>query len=192
MQIHLLILSIFCSWGKIQAHLTYNMPQEQVYLHLDNTGYFEEETIWFKAYVVRADKGMPTDLSKVLYVELLNSGGDVISTQKCAIIDGQANGYIKLDNIFVSGFYEIRAYTRYMTSWGAQGCYSRVVPIFNKPKIEGDYSEMTLEKFSHKKRLPDYREDSLIAESAERSVSFYPEGGNTVKGLPCTVAFQLN
>ena len=168
------------------------MPQEKVYLHLDNTGYFEEETIWFKAYVVRADKGMPTDLSKVLYVELLNSGGDVISTQKCAIIDGQANGNIKLDNIFVSGFYEIRAYTRYMTSWGAQGCYSRVVPIFNKPKIEGDYSEMTLEKFSHKKRLPDYREDSLIAESAERSVSFYPEGGNTVKGLPCTVAFQLN
>ena len=24
-------------------------PQEKVYLHLDNTGYFKGETIWFKA-----------------------------------------------------------------------------------------------------------------------------------------------
>ncbi|MBR4365596.1 MAG: hypothetical protein IKP43_02315, partial [Bacteroidaceae bacterium] len=30
-------------------------PQEKVYLHLDNTGYFKDETIWFKAYVVRCD-----------------------------------------------------------------------------------------------------------------------------------------
>ena len=26
-------------------------PQEKVYLHFDNTGYFENETMWFKAYV---------------------------------------------------------------------------------------------------------------------------------------------
>ena len=24
-------------------------PQEKVYLHLDNTGYFKDEKIWFKA-----------------------------------------------------------------------------------------------------------------------------------------------
>ena len=30
-------------------------PQEKVYLHFDNTGYFKGETIWYKAYVARAD-----------------------------------------------------------------------------------------------------------------------------------------
>ena len=45
------------------------VPQEKVYMHFDNTGYFEGETIWFKAYVTRTDNGHPTDLSKVLYVE---------------------------------------------------------------------------------------------------------------------------
>ncbi|NPD93260.1 hypothetical protein, partial [Xylanibacter muris] len=29
-------------------------PQEKVYLHFDNTGYFKGERIWFKAYVTRA------------------------------------------------------------------------------------------------------------------------------------------
>ena len=38
-------------------------PQEKVYLHLDNTGYFKGETIWFKAYVTRLDTEAPTDLS---------------------------------------------------------------------------------------------------------------------------------
>ena len=30
-------------------------PQEKVYLHFDNTGYFKGETIRFKAYVKRMD-----------------------------------------------------------------------------------------------------------------------------------------
>ena len=63
---------------KILAHIRHAMrfstyyPQEKVYLHLDNTGYFKGETIWFKAYVKRCDTDKRTDLSHVLYVELLN------------------------------------------------------------------------------------------------------------------------
>jgi hypothetical protein len=132
-------------------------PQEKVYLHLDNTGYFKGETIWFKAYVTRCDNGHTTDLSKVLYVELLNPSGDVVKTRKLKIEDGQAYGDIKVDNIMVTGFYEIRAYTRYMTNWGSNACYSRVLPIFKEPRKEGDYSNPTLDKFSYNKRLHDNR-----------------------------------
>ena len=42
--------------------------QEKVYLHLDNNSYFIDETIYFKAYVVRASSLKYTDLSKVLYL----------------------------------------------------------------------------------------------------------------------------
>lgn len=37
-----------------------------------------EETLCFKAYVVRASTLRPTDLGQVLYVELLNSEGEVM------------------------------------------------------------------------------------------------------------------
>ena len=51
----------------------------EVYLHFDNTGYFMGEKMWFTAYVVRADGHRPGVRSRVLYVELLNPGGDVCS-----------------------------------------------------------------------------------------------------------------
>lgn len=46
-------------------------PQEKVYLHFDNTGYFAGDTIWFKAYVVTATDIKPTIHIRVLYVGLL-------------------------------------------------------------------------------------------------------------------------
>ena len=55
-----------------------NLMQEKVYLHFDNTGYFLGEKIWFKAYVTRAYDCKPTDISRVLYVELVNPSGEVI------------------------------------------------------------------------------------------------------------------
>lgn len=111
-----------------QFNLLY--PQEKVYLHFDNTGYFIGETIWIKAYVVRADTGKPTDLSGVLYVELLNAAGDVVERRKLEVEEGQARGDIRLDKLLPSGFYEVRAYTRYMTKLGDWRMFFARVPHF--------------------------------------------------------------
>lgn len=176
-----------------------NMPQEKVYLHFDNTGYFSGETIRFKSYVVRTDNGTLTDLSKVLYVELLTPGGDVIATRKCAIIDGQANGDIKLDKILFSGFYEVRAYTRYMTNWGTSACFSRVFPIFDAPKTDGDYSDRTLEQqpASVPQRTggsADAAGEQPVKRNANSrwNVRLFPEGGRLVRGVEGVVAFQID
>ena len=80
------------SYMKRAMNFAQVMPQEKVYLHFDNTGYFKGETIWFKGYVVRADTGKPTDLSGVLYVELVNPSGDVVETRKLPIQEGTAYG----------------------------------------------------------------------------------------------------
>ena len=175
----------------------YNFPQEKVYLHFDNTGYFQGENIWFKAYVMRDDKDSLTDMSKVLYVELLNPGGDVLQRHKLYIKDGQADGNISLDNLLHSGFYEVRAYTRYMTNWGTDAVFSRVLPVFRKPETDGDYSKTVIDAISHRHRLPDSRvptkADSAVAVIERRNlrVMFYPEGGNLIEGLQNRVAFDV-
>ena len=172
-------------------------PQEKVYLHFDNTGYFQGEKIWFKAYVMRDDKDWLTDMSKVLYVELLNPGGDVLQRHKLYIKDGQADGNISLDNLLHSGFYEVRAYTRYMTNWGTDAVFSRVLPVFKKPETEGDYSKTVIDAISHLHRLPDSRvptkADSAVAVTERKNlrVMFYPEGGNMIEGLLNRVAFDV-
>ena len=97
--------------GKLRAFMnnigTFNnvFPQEKVYLHFDNTGYFAGETIWFKAYVTRMDCSRPTDISRVLYVELVHSEGEVMETCKLRIENGQAEGCFKLNDNLLSGFY---------------------------------------------------------------------------------------
>ncbi len=174
-------------------------PQEKVYLHFDNTGYFKGETIRFKAYLTRTDTGQPSNISRVLYVELVNPSGDVCERRTLKIEDGQADGDIKLDSILgASGFYEVRAYTRYMTNWGTAAVFSRVFPIFNKPQQEGDYSHMVLDRIGSRKRLPNTRvdDDGNVVKSTSggismSSVKFYPEGGDLVNGLTSRVALNV-
>lgn len=108
--------------------------QEKVYLNFDNTGYFKGETIWYKAYVARADSLGAAPPSRVLYVELLNPMGDVVETQKLPIRDGQAHGDFHLDKPMATGFYEVRAYTRYMMNWDGAWAFSRVLPVFARPR----------------------------------------------------------
>ncbi len=188
----------------LQKAMNFNkvVPQEKVYLHFDNMGYFENETLWFKAYVTRTDNGHPSDLSKVLYVELLNPTGDVLQTLKYPIDSlGMSHGEMKLDTILGSGLYEVRAYTRYMTNWGTNAVFSRVIPVFKTPKQEGDYSDLTIVPISYHHRLPNRREpmDTLYLQAVGEgiytddlnktiSVNFYPEGGDLIVGKRCRVA----
>ena len=165
-------------------------PQEKAYLHFDNTGYFRGETMWFSAYVVRTDLGSLTDLSRVLYVELLDPTGEVVATRKVRLDGGRGSGSFKLDKLLTSGFYEVRAYTRYMLNWDTSWAFSRVLPVFNSPGRAGDYSRAEIAAPVWRKRLPSSREaDTLSAKAV--NVSFHPEGGRLVQGLPSRVAFSV-
>ena len=191
-------------------------PQEKVWLHCDNTAYFQSDTIWFAAYVTSAETLQSAyDLSKVLYVELLNETGEVVSTQRLPIEDGHCHGQIPLNtelekwflddreqnfsyptnprngNLCLplpSGFYEVRAYTRAMLNWGSDVCFSRVFPVFDTPEREGDYSLLTME--NNDKRIID-RIRPKTKKDDHLNVDFYPEGGNIVCGLPCRVAYKV-
>ena len=73
-------------------------PQEKVYLHFDNTAYFQGDVIWFSAYVVNATSHTPA-ASKILYVELLSPNGVVLKQLKLKIEDGRAHGSLPLVDI---------------------------------------------------------------------------------------------
>ena len=165
-------------------------PQEKVYLHFDNTGYFRGETMWFSAYVVRTDRQRLTDMSRVLYVELLDPTGEIVETRKLKLDGGRGSGSIKLDKLLTSGFYEVRAYTRYMLNWDAAWAFSRVIPVFNAPKKEGDYANPVITEPDYRKRLPSSRQKDDVEREAV-NVAFYPEGGRLVLGLHSRVAFSV-
>ena len=162
-------------------------PQEKVYLHFDNTGYYLGETLWFSAYVVTSPQLRPTEMSKVLYVELLTPEGRIVETKKLKIEGGRSHGeFVLTPTQLTSGFYEVRAYTRVMLNW--EGTYfSRVFPVFDKPEEEGVY-ERKITKVPPSRRYPEYR--PRMEKLKSLNLTFYPEGGDLVSGLPGLVAFK--
>ncbi len=140
------------------------LPQEKVYLNLDNTIYHFGDDIWFKAYVVNADDNKPTGISGTLYVEPLNPGGEVVATK----------------------IHEVRACTKYMLNYGSDAIYSRVIPIFEASK-DGKYKQEEpprVDPYLHtvKRGMPEKGEDV--------NLSFYPEGGYLVNGADAMVTFE--
>ena len=187
-----------------------NAPvQEKVYLHLDNTCYFKGDTIWYKAYAVRADDLTYTDMSRILYVELLSPDGMVVERQQIILSeDGYSDGNFALQDSIYSGYYEVRAYTRWMLNFCVSehdygykdyihfynrqmahdffrqfdAVYSRVIPVYERPENPGEYAE---------KYIVSRPKTRLEKELKERlTVTFYPEGGHIVAGQQCTVAFE--
>ena len=183
--------------------------QEKVYVHTDNQCYFVGDTLWYKAYVVRADSLTPTPLSRILYVELLSPDGLLVERQHVVVSGrGFSCGQIVLRDSLYAGYYELRAYTRWMLNFGARpmryakwdawafynnqmardfytqydGLYSRVYPIYNRPERPGDFSYKGMTQRPYQ-RLPKEPRDRL-------SVTFYPEGGSMVEGLPTRIAFE--
>ena len=186
------------------------IPQEKVFIHMDNSCYFLGDTIWFSAYTRETATGKPSPLSRVLYVELLNHDGYLVERKLIELNKGRGDGFFALDkNIQYSGFHELRAYTRWQLNWGEfehkhslaaekwfvdkelerkyyrdyHKLYSRVFPVYDKPKEEGSLARnMTL------RRLQRYFSKDM--DKRELTLNLFPEGGNLVAGIPNRVAFE--
>ena len=184
--------------------------QEKVYIHTDNMCYFVGDTLWYKAYVVRADNLRPTNMSRILYVELLSPDGILVERQQIIVApEGYTCGQFTLRDSLYSGYYELRAYTRWMLNFNVSehmyttqetwrfmnkqmcadyyrvwdGLYSRVFPVYSKPDTPGDYDARRIYQ-RPKTRMQKPKKEELI-------VTFYPEGGHLVEGLPSKVAFDV-
>lgn len=79
-------------------------PQENVFVHIDNTGYYENEIVWFKAYLTRSDNDSLGSLSRILYVDLISPSGVVAETKKCRVENGMAHGEFFLHSILEAAF----------------------------------------------------------------------------------------
>ena len=164
------------------------MQQERVYLHFDNSAYYLGETMWFKAYVSFGADNRPSTLSKVLYVELVAPEGYVVETKKYKISDdGSCYGEFELNPLLLSGYYEIRAYTRYMLNWGKDAVFSRVFAVFDKVNADNwDFKNML-----DRRRGFTSNGEWISAELPDATLDFFPEGGNLVAGMTSRVAYEL-
>ena len=105
--------------------------QEKVYLHLDKPYYAIGDYIWFKAYTINAKTGLPSTISGLLYVELVNEKDSIAKQLKLPMKSGITWGDFKLTDSLSEGNYRIRAYTQWMRNAGADFYFDKTIKIGN-------------------------------------------------------------
>lgn len=188
------------------------IPQEKVYVHMDNTSYLQGDTIWFKAYLRRTDTDKPSRVSNTLYVELRDPDGYLKERKQIWMTNGEGDGFFALsDSSFCfGGYYELRAYSRWQLNWGArehphssvsekwffnkassrdffrdyEKLYSRVFPIFTQyAEVDGSVLPVMFPR-------PLRRQFKGNPQPSRPVLTLYPEGGNLVAGVENNVAFE--
>ena len=198
-------------WARRLNTFGHFVPQEKVYVHMDNTCYFLGDTLWYAVYTRRTDRDVPSRISRVLYVELLNQDGYLMERQILEMKNGKGWGCFALPDTLYAGYYELRAYTRWQLNWGQyehehtrseedrfytmamakeffrdyDKLYSRVFPVYDKPEEPGVYRhDMTL------RPLRRYFKDEVPRPKFQ--ITLYPEGGTLVGDAPCRMAFEVS
>ncbi|RFM27275.1 TonB-dependent receptor [Deminuibacter soli] len=143
-------------------------PQEKVYLHTDKPYYMAGDTLYFKGYVVNAEKNLPSAISNVLYADLIDEHQHISHTLRSPVTDGMATGSMALPDSLPPGNYRLRAYTAWMRNFSSDWFFDKTIPIG---------SSSNTQKATDKTSRP-------------AVTQFFPEGGQMLEGLPARMAFK--
>ena len=106
-------------------------PIEKVYLHFDKPYYAVDDTMWFKGYV-SDNFHQASQLSKVLYVELMNSRDSLVKTLRLPVKNGVTTGSFPLpEGSYRQDNYHVRAYTKWMVNFDADYFFKKTILVGN-------------------------------------------------------------
>ena len=146
-----------------------NTVQEKLFVHTDKSAYTAGELMWFKVYNVDGANHKPIDLSKVVYIEVLDKNQSPVVQAKVAMQDGTGSGSLFLPVSLTTGNFVLRAYTSWMKNFSSDFYFYKKLTIINPLKSPVAASKQIVSGYD---------------------IQFFPEGGNLVNGIPSTIGFK--
>jgi hypothetical protein len=174
---------------KIISQLTkwkINRPQEKIHLHFDKSIYSTTEDIWFKAYIVNAEKLQLSAMSSVINVELIDGADSIKRSIKLPIAYGLATGDFELSDKLKSGNYRIRAYTNQMRNADTHYFFEKKLTIINPANTDAVGKSNAINK---RKSVTNAKNNIT---PSEIDFQLFPEGGYMINGLMSKMAFKAN
>lgn len=105
--------------------------QEKLVVRTDRNIYLTGEMIWLKVYKMNALTGTPSDVSKVVYLELLDSLNNPVSQLKIPVFGASGSTGFRLSDTISSGNYLMRAYTKWMLNYSENQFFYKTLTIIN-------------------------------------------------------------
>jgi hypothetical protein len=144
--------------------------KERLFVHIDKSFYLSGENIWMKFYLTDALLHMPSNLSKLVYVEIVNKHNKSVLRYKFQLENGFGDGSFILPDNFLSGNYTLRAYTHWMRNEGPDAFFEQEITVVNT--------------------LDDAAKPANTISKSKIGFQFFPEGGNLIVGVESKIAFK--
>ncbi|MES2651102.1 MAG: hypothetical protein V4663_05150 [Bacteroidota bacterium] len=145
-----------------------NRFQEKIFVHTDKEQYITGELLWFKLYTVDAFSNLPTDLSKVAYIEVLDNSNQPVIQTKISLKNGLGNGSLYMPLTAKNGNYKFRAYTHWMQNFGPHHFFEKQITLIN----------------------PLNTPEKIKVGTAETDLQFFAEGGDMIEGIACNIGIK--
>ena len=114
--------------------------QEVMVAHVNTTFFLAGETLRFQLYCLDKNSRSPSSVSKIGYVELVDSNSKPLARIKVRLNDGIGNGDFFFNENFPSGNYTFVAYTRWMNNFGEENIFRVPLTVINpqlRPAVGG-------------------------------------------------------
>ncbi|MCM4150445.1 hypothetical protein DHD05_02480 [Arenibacter sp. N53] len=103
---------------------------EKIYLQLPSNAYALDQDIWFKAIVTGTENHIPSNLSRLLYVDLIGPNEQIVSHRLVKLTQGIGRGAFELNKNMTQGRYLIRAYTQWNRNFGDDFMFKANIDLF--------------------------------------------------------------
>src|SRR5678809_560842 len=163
----------------VSAHLISALRQqqtEQSFIVTDKSLYKAGESVWLRVFLLRSASQKLSRASRNLFLDLVNESDSVFSTLLLDVKTGVLGAKLYLGQSMPSGFYWIRAYTRYMAEVETDKIGIYPIYVVNSAAINDNGSRLV-----HK--------ENFNAENIW--MQLFPEGGSLMTGANSTVAFHI-
>lgn len=142
------------------------IPQEEIFLHLNNPLLFVGEYLYYKLYCFNPAGDELSTISKVGYVELVGSDEQIIFRHKVRLENGTGTGDFFIPTGIPSGNYKLVGYTSWTTNKQEKPFYSEDLVIINP--YRGNREGITSLE-NNKNRIDSLFHEDLEAEQTQKN-----------------------
>jgi hypothetical protein len=119
--------------------IQFNRLREKAWLTTNKPYFYPGESVWVGGKMLYQDQQISDSLSRVLYVDLINSKSEVVQSATFPIEKGKVTGGFTLSSGMVPGDYALRAYTHWNQNFGVLDQFVAPFLVLDpgfKPKAE--------------------------------------------------------
>ncbi|MFH6604032.1 hypothetical protein ACEZ3G_11130 [Maribacter algicola] len=107
------------------------LPLEKIYVHYNTNLLFPGEYVYYSVYCINAQTNRLSNISRMAYIELVDSDLTTRITQKVRLEAGRAQGDFFIPVSIPSGNYKLIAYTQWMKNAGQDQLFQDDITIIN-------------------------------------------------------------